>query len=50
MAHTDKKIYIDTTASPVSGVSVYDIQCVLGLLESGVGALTVAGISRGFIN
>lgn len=50
MAHTDKKIYIDTNASPVSGVSVYDIQAVLGLLESGVGALTVAGVSRGVIN
>lgn len=43
MSHTSTKIYRDTQASPVQGISIYDIQSVLGSSLNDIGALIVNG-------
>lgn len=42
MAHTSTRIYIDTSTTPPSGVSVYDVQSVLAEQYSDVGNLCIS--------
>lgn len=46
MAHSNVRIYIDTSVTPPIGVSIADIQAMVGLAKNDIGAL----ILYGFIN
>jgi len=50
MAHTTNRIYIDTSVTPHIGVSIADIQAVLGLSNNDIGGLITQGVAQGKIN
>lgn len=50
MAHSENRIYINSTVSPKNGVSLSDIKAVTGASGDGIGAVITDAADKGLIN